>query len=55
MLADQNPLQELDPLDAAADHLIAACEGDVRAAVQRADLFGIAVCISKTKRANGST
>jgi hypothetical protein len=28
------PLQEPDPLDAAADQVIAACDGDVRAAVR---------------------
>jgi hypothetical protein len=33
MSADPKPLQEPDPLDAAADQVIAACDGDVRAAV----------------------
>jgi hypothetical protein len=32
--ADPKRLQELDPLDAAADQVIAACDGDVRAAVR---------------------
>ena len=30
----QKPFQEPDPLDAAADQVIAACDGDVRAAVR---------------------
>ena len=34
MPADPKRLQELDPLDAAADQVIAACDGDVRAAVR---------------------
>ena len=34
MSADPKPLQEPDPLDAAADQVIAACDGDVRAAVR---------------------
>lgn len=34
MSADPKPLQEPDPLDAAADQVIAAREGDVRAAVR---------------------
>ena len=34
MPADPTPLQEPDPLDAAADQVIAACDGDVRAAVR---------------------
>ena len=34
MSADRKPLQEPDPLDAAADQVIAACDGDVRAAVR---------------------
>ena len=33
MSADPKPPQEPDPLDAAADQVIAACDGDVRAAV----------------------
>ena len=32
--ADPKPLQEPDPLDAAADQVIAACDGDLRAAVR---------------------
>jgi hypothetical protein len=34
MSADRKPLQEPDPLDAAVDQVIAACDGDVRAAVR---------------------
>jgi len=34
MSADPKLLQEPDPLDAAADQVIAACDGDVRAAVR---------------------
>ena len=34
MSANPKPLQEPDPLDAAADQVIAACDGDVRAAVR---------------------
>jgi hypothetical protein len=34
MSADPKPLQEPDPLDTAADQVIAACDGDVRAAVR---------------------
>jgi hypothetical protein len=34
MSANRKPLQESDPLDAAADQVIAACDGDVRAAVR---------------------
>ena len=34
MFADPKPLQQTDPLDAAADQVIAACEGDARAAVR---------------------
>jgi len=34
MSADPRPLREPDPLDAAADQVIAACDGDVRAAVR---------------------
>jgi len=34
MSADPKPLQQPDPLDAAADQVIAACDGDVRAAVR---------------------
>jgi hypothetical protein len=34
MWAHPKPLQESDPLDAAADQVIAACDGDVRAAVR---------------------
>ena len=34
MSAERKPLQEPDPLDAAADQVIAACDGDVRAAVR---------------------
>jgi hypothetical protein len=34
MSADLNPLLESDPLELAADQVIAACDGDVRAAVQ---------------------
>ena len=34
MSADPKPLQKPDPLDAAADQVIAACDGDVRAAVR---------------------
>jgi len=33
MSANPKPLQGPDPLDAAADQVIAACDGDVRAAV----------------------
>jgi hypothetical protein len=33
MSADRKLFQEPDPLDAAADQVIAACDGDVRAAV----------------------
>jgi hypothetical protein len=34
MSADPKPLQEPDPLDVAADQVIAACDHDVRAAVR---------------------
>ena len=34
MSANPKPLQEPDPLDAAADQVIAACDGDIRAAVR---------------------
>jgi hypothetical protein len=34
MSAGSRPLQKPDPLDAAADQVIAACDGDVRAAVR---------------------
>ena len=34
MSGDPKLLQEPDPLDAAADQVIAACDGDVRAAVR---------------------
>ena len=34
MFADPKSLQQTDPLDAAADQVIAACDGDVRAAVR---------------------
>jgi hypothetical protein len=34
MCANPKPLQEPDPLDEAADQVIAACDGDVRAAVR---------------------
>ena len=34
MSANPKPLQEPDPLDAVADQVIAACDGDVRAAVR---------------------
>jgi hypothetical protein len=34
MSADPKLFQEPDPLDAAADQVIAACDGDVRAAVR---------------------
>ena len=33
MSADPKPLQDPDPLEAAADQVIAVCDGDVRAAV----------------------
>jgi hypothetical protein len=32
--ANPKPLQGPDPLDAAADQVIAACDGDIRAAVR---------------------
>jgi hypothetical protein len=34
MSAEPRPLREPDPLDAAADQVIPACDGDVRAAVR---------------------
>jgi hypothetical protein len=34
MWAHPKPLQKLDPLDAAAEQVIAACDGDVLAAVR---------------------
>jgi hypothetical protein len=34
MSADLKPLPKLDPLDLAADQVIAACDGDVHAAVR---------------------
>jgi hypothetical protein len=34
MSADRKPLHEPDPLDVAADQVIAVCGGDVRAAVR---------------------
>ena len=34
MSADPKPLQAPDPLDTAADQVIAACDGDVHAAVR---------------------
>jgi hypothetical protein len=34
MSADRNRLQKPDALDAAADQIIAACDGDVHAAVR---------------------
>lgn len=34
MSADPKPLLEADPLEVAADQVIAACDGDVRAAVR---------------------
>jgi hypothetical protein len=34
MQTDANALQGIDPLDAAADQVIMACDGDVRAAVR---------------------
>jgi hypothetical protein len=34
MFAEPKPPQQTDPLDAAADQVIAACDGDVRAAVR---------------------
>jgi len=34
MSANPKPLQEPDPLEIAADQVIAACDGDVRAAVR---------------------
>lgn len=34
MSADPKPLLEPDPLEVAADQVIAACDGDVRAAVR---------------------
>ncbi|MFQ3455098.1 hypothetical protein PMN64_17585 [Bradyrhizobium sp. UFLA01-814] len=34
MPADANATQGIDPLDAAADQVITACDGDVRAAVR---------------------
>jgi hypothetical protein len=34
MSADPQPMPKFDPLDLAADRMIAACDGDVRAAVR---------------------
>ena len=34
MSADLKPLQQRDPLDVAADQVIAACDGDVHAAIR---------------------
>jgi hypothetical protein len=34
MSADRDQLEKPDPLDAAADQVIAACDGDVHAAVR---------------------
>ena len=34
MSADPKPLSEPDPLDVAADQVIAACDGDIHAAVR---------------------
>jgi hypothetical protein len=34
MSADRKPLHEPDPLDVAADKVIAVCDGDARAAVR---------------------
>ena len=34
MTTDPKPLHETDPLDKAADQVIAACDGDVHAAVR---------------------
>jgi hypothetical protein len=34
MFPDPKPVRQTDPLDVAADQVIAACDGDVRAAVR---------------------
>jgi len=69
MSADPKPLPEPDPLDVAADQVIAACDGDVHAAVRalivakgllEAELNDVYAATSKgyargrlTKRGNG--
>jgi len=54
MSADAKAIQRIDPLDAAADQVILACDGDVRAAV-RALIVANGLLEAELKEAHAAT